>query len=327
MGKILTIILLIVSLAILIVTAYLFLSINFDLLYLNRKPVQLNTSIISIPQLKNSVSGHINQFYPNMKFNHNNISYKVDINCNEEKKSRILNAFKLLSNEILLINFSEAYDDYPDIEISCTEDERYNPELGKDSEFFIAGEGGAKGIVQTERYNVINKGIILLYHNPKNSIECSWPITEVHETIHVFGFNHSSDKNSLMYPYLESCDQKLDESILNELKKLYSEPNLADLYFENLTASKKDRYLDFNFTIKNSGDIDVARVNYSILEDGIVTETKELKKVIYGGGIIIRVTNFKLYSRNSNEIKIIVDYDNSINEIDEQNNVAIIRSN
>ena len=80
--------------------------------------------------------------------------------------------------------------------------------------------------------------IIYLYANPQNSLNCNWPATELHELMHVFGFNHSMDSNSLMYPYLTSCNQKLDNSIIEELIRLYSIPNLPDLYFENISAIK-----------------------------------------------------------------------------------------
>ena len=87
-------------------------------------------------------------------------------------------------------------------------------------------------IVQTGRYNVITNGTVLLYKET-NAQNCDWANVELHELIHVFGFGHSNNSNSLMYPYLENCNQKLDDSIIKELTRLYSEENLADLYFDN----------------------------------------------------------------------------------------------
>ncbi len=308
----------------LIISILLLISMDFLSYLFPPKTMELNVSIVKIPQYNNSSSGAV-QFYPNMKFNHNNLSYWIDENCTSDKRKRMIKSFELISNDVSFLTFFEKNENNPDIDIVCSRDEKYNGELTKDNEFFIAGEGGAKEIIQTERYNVINKGVILLYENPSNSIDCDWPNTEVHELMHVFGFNHSNDKKSLMYPYLDNCDQKLDDSIIRELNLLYSEDNLADLYFENISAIKKGRYLDFNFTIKNSGDMDAINVSYSILEDLDVTETKEINNIKYGAGIIVSVTNLKLNNKDSLDIRIVIDYFNRINEIDKDNNIALFR--
>ena len=287
------------------------------------EPQNLNATVIDLPKLKNSSFGSVEQFYPNMKFNHNNISYLIQTDCPSDKKENMLKAFDLISQETGIINFSSVSENEtlnPDVEVLCSPKEKADDQ--QESDFFVAGEGGAKEIIQTGRYNVITQGVILLYGNPQNAIHCNWPNVEVHELMHVFGFNHSQDKNSLMYPYLTSCDQKLDDSIINELIRLYSESNLPDLYFENVSAVKKGRYLDFNITIRNSGDIEARNVSYSVLDDGKVAETKELNNLEPGTGIILEVVNLKLLYGDSKEIKIVIDYFNRIDEIDKGNNVA-----
>ena len=253
-----------------------------------------------------------------MKFNHNSISYNIDPACNNEKRQRMISAFNDLALKMNLINFQEIASN-PDIEVSCSKDEK--EAVNKD--YFIAGEGGAKEIIQTGRYNVITNGVILLYRE-KNTEECNWANIELHELIHVFGFGHSNNSNSLMYPYLESCDQKLDDSIIKELRRLYSEENLADLYFENMSAVKKGRYLDFNLTIKNSGDINSEKTIFSVLEDGEVVKDFDLEEITYGAGIVIEIKNLRLISRSPDEIRFIIDRNNLIEEIDKKNNVAVV---
>ena len=44
----------------------------------------------------------------------------------------------------------------------------------------------------------------------------------------------------------------------------------------------------------------------------------------YGAGIILSIENLKLKHSNPDEIKFVIDYDNSIKEFDEENNVAVI---
>ncbi|MEK6935614.1 MAG: CARDB domain-containing protein, partial [Nanoarchaeota archaeon] len=283
---------------------------NFKAVF-NKEPQKLEVSNLSLD---------VKQFYLNMKFNHNEISYTIDINCLVEKKDKTLSAFKELSDKVNKISFYENNEN-PDIEVSCSEIEKHSVK----EDYFIAGEGGAKEIIQTGRYNVITQGVILFNENPKNSIECNWPIVELHELLHVFGFGHSDNKDSLMYPYLENCNQELDQSILDNLNNLYSQENLADLYFEKVDAVKKGRYLDFNVSIKNSGTIMAKNVSLSVIEDKKIIKQFELDDLSFGAGTNLAVSNINLDSRSSNEISIVIDEKNNIKEIDETNNVAELR--
>lgn len=265
----------------------------------------------------------VKQFYPNMKFNHNMISYSIDLNCNQDKINQMIGAFDEISSKVGEISFYDNTDSNKpsDIEVSCSPANK----VSVNEDYFIAGEGGAKEVVQTGKYNVITNGIILLY-NDKNSIKCSEPNVELHELMHVFGFGHSSSKNSLMYPLLDSCNQKLDDSIITELNRLYSEENLPDLYFDNITAIMKGRYLDFNLTIKNSGDVDAKNVSYSVLDEGDLVETRYVGDIKFGAGIAVWVENFKLIHRNPSQISFVIDMNNSIQESDKSNNIVVINT-
>jgi hypothetical protein len=283
-------------------------------------PENINVDV-NIPFESFNSTDSVKQFYPGMKFNHNLISYKIDPNCRTEKTERVIQAFNDISEDTEnIIRFYQSSDN-PDIDVSCSSGE----EILDDSEFFIAGEGGAKEIIQTGRYNIITKGVILLNENPHGFNECNWPNVEIHELMHVFGFDHSSDPNSLMYPYLESCNQKLDNSIKQELKRLYSQKNLPDLYFEDVDIVKKGRYIDFNLTVKNAGSVDANAVNFSILEDGELTETRDLGDISFGAGIFVEIRFFKLKDRDSKEVNFFIDYENKIEEVDDQNNVVKVK--
>jgi hypothetical protein len=262
------------------------------------------------------------QFFSYMKFNHNEISYTIDPLCNEEQNQRMNQAFNQISSEVPQLTFKKSQIN-TDIKISCSEQEKES--LKED--FFIAGEGGAKEIIKSGKYNVITNGVILLFNGPKNSKKCDWPNIEIHELMHVFGFNHSENPNSLMYPYLESCEQKLDLFIIKKLKELYSEENLPDLILEDIDAIKKGRYLDFNITIRNIGTIDAKDISFSILDESEVIETKEFEELKYGAGIFLMMENLKLIHKNPDEITFIINKDNTIKEIDSKNNIAKIKLN
>jgi hypothetical protein len=262
----------------------------------------------------------VGQFYPNMKFNHNRLSYNIEEGCSQEKKDRMIEALKIVSENVDEIEFYPSSKNV-DINVTCTT----NIEGDSSKDFFIAGEGGAEQIIQTRRYNVITRGMVLLFKNPQNSMSCNWPNVELHELMHVFGFEHSRDGNSLTYPYLSSCDQKLDESIIEALKELYKEENLADLYFEEARAIKHGRYLDFNVTIKNSGTIDAENVFLGVFDGNKEVDRFPMENIDFGAGVTFSVSNVKLESRSSSLIRLVIDPDSRIKEIDKENNEAALK--
>jgi hypothetical protein len=275
---------------------------------------KVELDVETLPELE--IVEESEQFFPKMKFNHNSISYMLDSACSQEKRNRVIEAFDELSSLVSSISFYEVSTN-PDIEVVCSEYSKKTP-----GDYFVAGEGGAKEIIQTGRYNIITEGVIILHGNPHGFYECEWANIELHELIHVFGFDHSSNENSLMYPYLSSCDQKLDSSIINMLKELYAEENLPDLYFQDFNVIKKGRYLDFNLTVKNSGSIDAKGVSFDVLDEGGLVKTFSLDDLKFGAGMKVEIQNLRLIHRNPDEIKFVIDRNNLIKEIDEENNIA-----
>ncbi len=128
-----------------------------------------------------------------------------------------------------------------------------------------------------------------------------------------------------MYQFIESCDQILDQSIINQLKLLYAEENLPDLYFDKINVIKRGRYLDFNLTVKNSGSINSGEVFLTILDEDSIIEQRNLGTFDLGAGITLATTNLKLKNLNPTHIDFILDRDDKIREIDENNNIANIK--
>lgn len=295
-------------------------------LYLNlpRAPEKLEVNIEKI-EYPVPVVSEAKQFYQNMKFNHNKISYNINENCEEKKKEKILSAFSELGENVNILIFYYSLDE-PDIEINCAQKNQEGIEEEINEKHFVAGEGGAKEIIQTERFNIITNGVILLYDNSKlKTIECEYPNVELHELMHVFGFDHVDNKQSLMFPFIDSCDQKLDPSLIKKLIQLYSQENFPDLYFENVSAIKKGRYLDFNVVIKNSGSVNSDNITLIILDDEKVIEERDLGKFKFGSGIFLETKNLKLNHLNPEKISFIIDSKNKVKELDENNNIVEIR--
>ena len=70
-----------------------------------------------------------------------------------------------------------------------------------------------------------------------------------------------------MYP-VTSCDQQLDDYIVEDINRLYRIESKSDLLIENASASKIGRYIDFRITIINSGFQDVANATLILRSGG-----------------------------------------------------------
>ncbi len=254
-------------------------------------------------------------FYPNMRFNHNHITYYTEQTCSE-RKDKIEQAFSILQSEIEKLSFSLESKDKADILIGCSEDY-----LSDEENHFVAGEGGPSEIINTSLYYVILQGKIQLYRESK----CDFPVVETHELLHVFGFDHSDNPKNIMYNF-SSCEQYVTQDIIDTLNSLYSVEALSDLYFERVNATKKGRYLDFDVEVRNKGLIDTENVPLSIVADENEKPFETLKIELVGiqKWNILSIKNLKLPSRNTEKIKFIIDKDNKIKELNEQNNEIIL---
>lgn len=186
------------------------------------------------------------QFYPNLRYKDKEISYRIDSSCTLEKKDAMLRAMDIIENRTILdfYSFEEGVNEFDEeeIHISCED---------KDIEkggLFVAGEGGPVKIVKSGKYNVINKGSILLIRDSK----CARPNIALHELFHALGFDHSENPKNIMYTE-SKCYQEIGDEIPKEINELYSVQSLPDLAFQDVSSSTHGRYLDFNISVRNIG--------------------------------------------------------------------------
>lgn len=244
-----------------------------------------------------NVSEKLEMFYPNMRFASNSLSFGFAGECTPNKKERVYEAFEIISNETKILSFKETLDN-PIITIFCSEVEKETTE-----NTYVAGEGGPEKLLNSTLYPLIGGGRVYLY-GTKGGSDCEYPVVEIHELMHVFGFNHITNKSSILYPYLD-CDQRFDAEIISELIRLYSIEPKAELKIKNATASKSGIYLNFNIEIENIGLIDAKN---SVLEiqtnENSIIDEFELDDIEPGTTQTLKVQNLKLPSRNTNEIVI-----------------------
>ena len=250
-------------------------------------------------------------FAKNLRFNHNDISYFIDSSCASVRVEAMDEAFDIFEEQMEILSFYKSGPD-SDILVGCSED---YIDLGE--RLFAAGEGGPSRIINTSQFKTIQRGKISLYRDP----QCDYPVVELHEIGHVFGFGHIENKNSIMYN-ISNCDQRITPDMIDIIRNLYSIEALPDAKIDELFAIKKGRYLDFNITVLNEGLIGIDNITLTIVAGEDVIQTIPLDSIGIGYGRTLRATNVKLPSASIEKINFIVDYNDRVREFDETNNEA-----
>ena len=239
-----------------------------------------------------NATGNLSMFLPNMRFDTNSISYSF-IDCSRESQDRMKQAFQIISDETTDIIFYE--DRFPKIIIYCSPQKEE-----KRNSTFVAGEGGPNKVILLDLYPLIIDGKIYLYGQKKQET-CDYPIVEIHELLHVFGFDHINDSTKVLYPYVK-CDQKITQDIVDELKRLYTEKPKADLTLQNLSATMHGGYLDFNVTILNRGLVISTNVSLNISSGGKTVEIVSIENLSPGISQTMTVKNLLIKAKNSNQV-------------------------
>jgi len=259
--------------------------------------------------------GDVPMFSDKLRFNHNDISFSIEGDCADVRRDAMLEAFDLFEEKMKLVSFHEVVLG-ADIKVGCSDD---YIEVGEN--LFAAGEGGPSRIINTSGFKLIEEGKIWLYTDPR----CDYPIVELHELGHVFGFDHSADPGNIMYN-TSGCEQRISADMVKLIEDLYSIEALADVLIKNVSAVRKGKYLDFNITILNEGLVGVDSIDLTILADGVIVDVVAMGEVDVGFGRTLKVTNFKLPSRNIERIEFFVDREDLVRELDEGNNVVVMES-
>lgn len=248
------------------------------------------------------------QFYKNMRFPQENISYRID-DCTLQKKDEMLRAFDLISNMTIL----EFYPVLKNEEITVSCDSKNRIEEG----MFIAGEGGPTNVTQTKNFNVISKGNIILIKESK----CPKPNVATHELLHVLGFNHSENSNNIMYP-VTNCKQTLGD-IPGLINEIYSIESYPDLEIGEVIASIEGKYLDMNISIRNNGLKKSPATEMIISSEDTIIKRILIQPLEVGYGMQVTFENVWVPKINIEELEFLID--TGFNELDKNNNKKILK--
>jgi len=249
------------------------------------------------------------QFYPNMRFSTNRISYKIG-NCTIQKKDDMIRAFEMLEETTVLDFYGASLDE--DITIVC--DSKTKIEEG----LFIAGEGGPTNISKVGEFSVITHGKILLLRDSF----CPTPNVAIHELLHVLGFDHSDNPNNIMYP-ISNCGQSTGQEIIDTINTIYAVPSYPDLTFENVSALMHGKYLNINMTINNNGFQDSPMTSIAIYGDEKLIKKVDLNPLKIGYGVILSLTNVWVSQISTKELKFVIEGD--FDELKKENNKVLLK--
>lgn len=277
---------------------------------LPKSPVYLSEDEIVPDEVAIIRYGATPVFAENLRFNHNNISFLIESSCSDKRRNSMLDAFREFEDKMGIISFYEVFVD-ADIEVGCSDDY-----ISVGENLFAAGEGGPSKIINTSGFKVIEKGKISLYDDQR----CDYPIVELHELLHVFGFDHTGNPSSIMYN-TSKCNQRITSDMIQTIQDLYTIEPRPDILIENLSAVKRGKYLDFNITILNEGLVNVEAVKLTLIADDREFQDIDMGELGVGYGRNLEVVNSKLPSSRSEEIVFALDYDNLIEEFSESNNI------
>lgn len=267
---------------------------------------------MSVPEEKNFNVGvyapENMQFYESMRFPDREISYRISSFCGVAKKADMEGAFEIIENRTVLKFYPSEKD--AEIFVSCQEKDTIDS-----SGLFIAGEGGPTKIVQTDNFNIIYGGEILLVRNS----DCQIPNVPIHELFHVLGFVHSSNPGNIMYN-VSKCNQVLGDDIIRRINELYAVESQPDLSFENATAFVHNRYVDINMSVKNNGLVESPKAKIKIYADEELLKEIDFAPLKVGYGRTISLGNVYSKEREISSLRLVID--TSFKELDKENNEA-----
>ncbi len=257
------------------------------------------------------VSGAV-QFYPEMRYPNNTITYTIGKACTESKAVNIRRALDILSANTSLVFIPESNGE---ITYLCSD---ISPNQSDESHI-IAGEGGPTKIINTTTFSVILAGQVSLYRPER----CQTPNIAIHETLHALGFDHVQDPTDIMYPVTD-CNKYLKQATIDAINKLYSYPSEPDLAIDSVSANQTGRYLNFHITIMNHGLKNSLGSNLTLYSDGNPLRTFILGEIDIGTKKFLDVQNMYLQSSRISNVTFLIQATDGQADLFPKNNFAKI---
>lgn len=269
---------------------------------------QVQTFVADNPAVLTGLTGQSKQFYPNMRFADKKISYSFADDCDDLKKASVRQAFSILDEKSIIEFYEGSGTD--GIAVYCSQ----MAPKSEEKDHFVAGEGGPTKILNASVFYIIEQAQIELYRDEK----CATPHVSIHEILHALGFDHNNNEKSILYP-VTSCDQEIDNQIIDTINNLYSVKSLPDIAISKIDVNKTGRYLNFEITLSNFGLKDYENSVLTISDDSGKIGEFNIDKIEIGHAKIFTVTNEKI-SNSAKEVTFEIKSDISKEELKTDNN-------
>lgn len=228
---------------------------------------------------------NVAQFYPNMRYPRNVITYNIEEACSESKIRNIQAALSILQENTIL-EFQQVSEN-GEIKYLCS---NVAPS-SEQKQHYVAGEGGPTGIINTTLFSVITSGQVSLYRSER----CDQPQITLHETLHAMGFDHVKNSKDIMFPVTD-CDQSVSDAMYEAIDELYSIRTAPDLGIEYVKANQTGRYLNFFITVVNYGLKDAKDSSLILYTDDRKIREFPLGAITMGTKKFLNVQNLRLES-------------------------------
>lgn len=271
--------------------------------------------------------------YPNLRWDHMPLSVFIDsrtpVNPSYVTDFRLaLDTWKEATNNLISFQLANGKDT-ADVTVTWADKLR---ERSLDA----AGDTNIQFYNRTN-FKILTKADIELLNKIESKTPTDFDMINLaaHEVGHALGLDHNNVEGSVMSPVLKIPSKEIKNITKPEIQLLldtYSLLPKPDLYISNATAAKvidnrvfrKDYYINAVIYIENIGLVNSTNVTLQIKADGKVVRQDTIPEMPIGSILTRTYTNLAANS-DFNAIEIIADPENTIDEINENNNIVVLK--